>query len=567
LEGFEVLDQVFRRLMSEGEKVVLEAYALATVARAGMIGPEPPLRLAEMALALKRFGPVGGGIMAAAIRHGDRFGLIDERGPLSFRELNLRSNALADALAAEGLGDGATIGVLCRNHRGLLDATFAGAKAGYRILYLNTDFAAPQARDVCAREGVEALIVDEEFLPIVADVEASAGRFIAWTDGPAALGTLDSLISLGDTKGRPAPSQPGTMVMLTSGTTGTPKGARRSQPRSLTMPGAVFSKIPYRGREAVYVAPPLFHGWGLLSGLLTIGTGSTLLTSRRFDPAAVLDTVARHRCTGLVVVPAMINRMLALEDGGPASRDLSALRFMATSGAQLEGALASRTMDAFGDVLYNLYGSTEVAYATIATPEDMRAAPGCVGRPPVGTTVRLFDRLGTEVAPGETGRIFVGNGQGFSGYTGGGTKDSIDGLLSTGDVGHFDGGGRLFVDGRDDEMIVSGGENVFPGEIEELLAGHPRISEASAIGVPDADHGQRLIAYVVPTTPSGLTATEVKSYVRDNLARFKVPREVFFVEQLPRNPAGKVRKRDLLARHAAADGVVDVEGSVPGPIA
>jgi fatty-acyl-CoA synthase len=184
----------------------------------------------------------------------------------------------------------------------------------------------------------------------------------------------------------------------------------------------------------------------------------------------------------------------------------------------------------------------------------------------VGTTVRLFDRLGTEVAPGETGRIFVGNGQGFSGYTGGGTKESIDGLLSTGDVGHFDGGGRLFVDGRDDEMIVSGGENVFPGEIEELLAGHPGISEASAVGVPDPDHGQRLIAYVVPTTPSGLTATEVKSYVRDNLARFKVPREVFFVEQLPRNPTGKVLKRHLLAHHAASDGAVDVEGSVPGPI-
>jgi fatty-acyl-CoA synthase len=202
-------------------------------------------------------------------------------------------------------------------------------------------------------------------------------------------------------------------------------------------------------------------------------------------------------------------------------------------------------MDAFGDVLYNLYGSTEVAYATIATPEDLRAAPGTVGRPPFGTTVKLLDADGHEVAPGEVGRIFVGSSIQFEGYTGGGSKEIVDGLMSTGDVGHFDAAGRLFVAGRDDDMIVSGGENVFPREIEELLAGHAGIADAAVIGVDDPEFGSRLRAYVVTEPGVRLDTETVRDYVKANLARYKVPREVVFLDELPRNPAGKVVKRML----------------------
>ena len=216
------------------------------------------------------------------------------------------------------------------------------------------------------------------------------------------------------------------------------------------------------------------------------------------------------------------------------------------AGAQLEGELARRGMEAFGDVLYNMYGSTEVAWATIATPEDLRAAPGCAGRPPFGTKVRLYDMDGRPVdRVGETGRIFVGNVLPFEGYTGGGTKEVIDGLMSTGDVGPFRRGGRLFIDGRDDEMIVSGGENVFPREIEELLVTHEAIEEAAAIGVPDEDYGQRLRAFVVPRPDVTLGEDDVKEFVKRNLARYKVPREVVFIDELPRNPSGKVLKRQL----------------------
>jgi acyl-CoA synthetase (AMP-forming)/AMP-acid ligase II len=204
-------------------------------------------------------------------------------------------------------------------------------------------------------------------------------------------------------------------------------------------------------------------------------------------------------------------------------------------------------MDVFGEVLYNLYGSTEVAWATIATPEDLRAAPGTAGRPPLGTIVKLLDERGREVPQGEGGRIFVGNGMVFDGYTSGGGKEVIGGLMSTGDVGHLDAGGRLFVDGRDDEMIVSGGENVFPREVEDLLADHPAVEDVAVVGVPDAEFGQRLKAFVVRREGAELTEAEVKQHVKENLARFKVPREVVFVAELPRNATGKVLRHELQA--------------------
>jgi acyl-CoA synthetase (AMP-forming)/AMP-acid ligase II len=215
------------------------------------------------------------------------------------------------------------------------------------------------------------------------------------------------------------------------------------------------------------------------------------------------------------------------------------------SGSALPGPISERWMDLFGDNLYNLYGSTEVAWATIATPADLRAAPGTAGRPPRGTIVRLFDEDGGEVGPGETGRIFVGNDLAFEGYTGGGSKDAIGGLLSSGDVGHFDEGGRLFIDGRDDDMIVSGGENVFPGEVEELLAGHAAVAEAAVFGVEDARFGQRLKAVVVRREGRDLSADQLKRFVKSNLAGYKVPRDVEFVDELPRTSTGKVLKREL----------------------
>jgi fatty-acyl-CoA synthase len=202
-------------------------------------------------------------------------------------------------------------------------------------------------------------------------------------------------------------------------------------------------------------------------------------------------------------------------------------------------------MNTFGDNLYNFYGSTEAAQASIATPTDLRSAPGTAGRPPRGTIVKILDHDGREVPIGTTGRIFVGNKGQFEGYTGGGNKQFIDGLMSIGDVGRFDENGRLFVEGRDDEMIISGGENVFPIEVENLLADHEAIREVAVIGVPDEEFGQRLKAFVAVRPGCTLTTDGVKTYVKQHLARYKVPRDVVFLDEIPRNPTGKVLKRVL----------------------
>jgi fatty-acyl-CoA synthase len=544
------LAQLARMLL----RLPLEARAFATLVSSGVVGPERPDRLFAMYQALDRYGVMGAAVTVAAIRNGDRPALADDLGTLSYEQVDRRSNALANALRARGIGPGTGVGILCRNHRGVYEASFAVLKLGGRALYLNTDFSARQAAEVCAREGVDAVVHDEEFATVVKDVSSPRGRFVAWTDdasrssgdGP----TIESLIASGNHEPPPAPGVQGNVVILTSGTTGTPKGANRGQPRSLVATAAILSKIPFRSREATFIASPVYHAWGLGMSVLALGLGSTIVVRRRFDPKATVVALAEHRCSALTVVPVVLSRLLDGAAEQIETADLSSLRIIASSGAQLSGALAARAMDAFGGVVYNLYGSTEVAWATIATPDDLRAAPGCAGKPPLGTTVRIYDDAGKPVPEGDIGRIFVGSGMEFGGYTGGGTKDIVDGLMSTGDVGHFDENGRLFVDGRDDEMIVSGGENVFPREVEELLSAHQSISEAAAIAVDDDEFGQRLRVFVVLEEGHRLDEKAVKEHVRANLARFKVPREVVFVEELPRNPSGKILKREL-ARHGS----------------
>jgi fatty-acyl-CoA synthase len=437
---------------------------------------------------------------------------------------------------------------MARNHRGLFETILAGAKLGARTLLLNTDFAGPQLADVCKREEVTVLVHDEEFTEVGESVEPPSGKYVAWVDGtePASdESSIDELIAGGSTARVPKPSAKQRIVLLTSGTTGTPKGAARDVALSLALPGGYLSKIPLRSGRTAVLAAPAFHAWGLLSSTIALGLGNSLVITRKGDPKWTLDSLEQHDADTLISVPILLSRLLDLGADEIRKRNLSHLRVIALSGSALSAELANRTMDLLGDIVYNLYGSTEVAYAAIATPQDLRAAPGTVGRPPAGTTVKLYDDDGKPVPPGESGRIFVGSSMQFEGYTGGGSKEVVDGLMSTGDIGHFDEAGRLFVDGRDDDMIVSGGENVFPAEVEDLLGGMDGISEAAVVGVDDEKYGKRLRAYVVTDSGASVSEEDVKNYVKSNLARYKVPRDVLFVDELPRNPAGKVMKRKL----------------------
>jgi fatty-acyl-CoA synthase len=536
--------------------VATKLNTVSTLVSVGVVRPHRPDRLVRTLRALLRWGPTpAAGYTASAARFPDEIAIIDDSGTLTFQEVHERSNALAHALKAEGVGVGHGVAIMCRNHRGFIEATIATSKLGANVILLNTAFSGPQLADVMRREEPRAIVYDEEFEDLLAEAGEGRVRIVAWQEPGTerADATLDEIVLTGDRSDLEPPPTRGKAILLTSGTTGTPKGASRSQPRSLDPAATLLSRIPLRARERTMIAAPLFHTWGFAHFTLGMSLSSTVVLQRRFDSEGVLSLTARHECTALVVVPVMLQRVLELDDEVLGRYDLSKLRVVPVSGSALPTTLARRWMDLFGENLYNLYGSTEVAWATIATPADLRAAPGTAGKPPRGTIVRIYDDAGMPVPQGESGRIFVGNEMQFEGYTGGGSKDLIDGLMSSGDIGHFDAEGRLFIDGRDDDMIISGGENVFPGEVEDLLAGHPAIAEVTVFGVSDEQFGERLAAVVVRRPGASLEAEEVRRHVKENLAAYKVPRDVEFVDELPRTATGKVLKRELRAREREAE--------------
>ncbi|HET6938847.1 MAG TPA: AMP-binding protein [Nocardioides sp.] len=530
-------------------KAASAGYGLKVLAGSGILRPYPPQALARAGRVLQQWGTgPAGGFLAIATLLPNRTWVIDERGELTFDEVNRRTNALARALQRLGVEEGDSVALMARNHRGFVEATVAAAKLGADLIFLNTAFAGPQLVDVLEREDPAVVIHDEEFTGMLEKAHVKK-RLLSWVDGATVSGsgrdTLDSLIE-GERDDGPVdvPDHHSRIVILTSGTTGTPKGAPRNE-AGIDAAISLLSRMPLKFGWKVHIAAPLFHTWGFAHMMLSLLLGHTMVLRRKFDPEAALGLVDEQKCDEVVVIPVMLQRMLALPDETLEKYDLDSVKVVAASGSALPGDLALAWMDRFGDNLYNTYGSTEVAYASIATPEDMRKQPTTAGKPPWATVVKIFDDQGTEVAQGTSGRIFVGNSLLFEGYTGGGQKDMIDGLMSSGDVGRFDEHGLLYVEGRDDEMIVSGGENVFPKEVEDCLARHEAVVEVAAIGVDDDDFGKRLRAFVVLREGASADADELKGHVKDNLARFKVPREIITLDELPRNATGKVLKREL----------------------
>ncbi|MGK8489071.1 acyl-CoA synthetase [Nocardia asiatica] len=524
--------------------------AAVVLARRGMFDPARPGETLRVMREASVYGPFVTTLAHATRRHGDAPAIVDERGSLTFAQLDEQSNALTRGLAAAGIGPGTVLAALCRDHRGMVLALLAAGKLGARLVLMNTGFAKPQFAAVAEREKVGAILLDSEFIELLDAIPATVPRILTWVDENHAVDadtpTAESLIAANSTAALPAPDRPGGIVILTSGTTGTPKGAPRDKVSPLQS-AQFLHRVPMPRDDTVVMAAPIFHGTGLSQFTLGWALGNTVVfQQRKFDPRRTLANVARHRAATLVVVPTMLQRILDLGPDVLAQYDTTSLKVIFTAGSPVSPDLSRRTADAFGDVLYNLYASTEVAVAAVATPQDMRIAPGTVGKPPVGCRVAIYDAQRNKITtPGEVGTIFVSSGLSFSGYTDGRNKEMVDGLLSSGDVGHFDADGRLFIDGRDDDMIISGGENVYPLEVENLLVDRPDILEAAVVGVDDRDFGKRLRAFVVPAEDAERDPQEIKDYVRANLARHKVPRDVVFVDELPRNATGKLLRRHL----------------------
>jgi fatty-acyl-CoA synthase len=544
--------QVLSKIQQYLERGSAELHYLRKIIESGAFRLEPPQNYAALVTDLRKWGEFGMLPALNARRTPNRAALIDEEGELSYQELDEAVHAVANGLIEKGVRGGDGVAILARNHRWFLIANYGAARVGARIILLNSEFSGPQIKEVSEREGAKVIIYDDEYTEAVSKAEPSLGKLRALGVNPdekepsgSTDETLAELIARSSKAPAPKASKHASIIILTSGTTGTPKGANRSTPPTLAPVGGILSHVPFKAGEVTSLPAPMFHALGYLHATIAMFLGSTLVLRRKFKPPLVLEDIEKHKVTAMVVVPVMLSRVLDALEKMETKPDLSSLQIVFISGSQLGAELATRALKDIGPVIYNMYGSTEIAFATIARPEDLELNASTVGPVVKGVKVKLLDDNGNEVRQGEVGRIFVGNAFPFEGYTGGGHKQIIDGLMSSGDVGYFDEHDLLYVSGRDDEMIVSGGENVFPAEVEDLISGHPEVIEATAIGVEDKDWGHRLRAFVVKKQDASVDEDAIKVYVRDHLARYKVPREVVFLEELPRNPTGKILKREL----------------------
>ncbi len=537
------------RVRAARHRIARLPWLVRTVARAGLVAPQRPDKYLRSLVVVRREGvtPLTG-IGLSAVRRPQATALVDERGSLTWSELDTRINALAAGLAEQRGGREGVVAILCRNHRGFVEALAASTRLGVDALLLNTGFSGPQLADVLEREGAALLIYDDEFAPLLAEARERVGpaEVVAWSDKPGEAPTVDQLIEHHRGSRPPKAEAPGRTILLTSGTTGTPKGARLSGGGGTASLAAMFDRIPWRAEETTVVAAPMFHAWGFGQLAVSATLSCTVVMRRRFDPEATLELVDRTGATGLAVVPVMIERIIDLPAEVLDRYSLDSLRFVTASGSRMRPDAVARFMDRFGEVVFNSYNATEAGLITCATPADLRSAPDTAGRPVVGTELQILDDDGHPLGVGEVGRIAVRSDSHFDGYTSGETKAFAAGYMVSGDVGRRDEDGRLYVVGRDDEMVVSGGENVYPLEVEETLNAHDDVREAAVVGVDDDDYGQRLAAYVVLEPDRTTTPEDLKGHVKSRLAGYKVPRDVTLVDELPRNASGKVIKRELL---------------------
>lgn len=507
-----------------------------TLIKRGVLAPALPHRQAAQLASILAYGMgIFGELRQAAKLAPNQLAIInaDTGDEQTYDEVLAQAEITSAVLAGFGVRKGERVGLLARNHPATV-ATMAAVDAlGADLVLLNTGLTAPQIVAAAKDQSLSTVLFDDEFAAVVADLDLTTVSASAIEEGVSHT-SRPRLIK---------PERGGKTIVLTSGTTGAPKGAARKTPPGIGPLATMLERIPFNAGERMLVSAPVFHTWGYAALQLALGTRATIVLQRKFDPAAAREALETCGIHAHVAVPVMIQRMMELPSE-PTARHRRKLRVTALSGSALPGGLATAYMNEYGDVLYNLYGSTEASWVSIATPADLRRDSRTSGTPPRGTVLKILDEDGHEVRPGEVGRIFVGNDMVFDGYTGGQTKEFIDGLISTGDLGCLR-DGLLFVEGREDDMIISGGENVYPDEVSNALDRLDGVRESAVVGVPDEKFGQRLAAFVVVAEGANLTEDDIRAHCKKTVSRHAVPRDVHFIAELPRNATGKILAREL----------------------
>ena len=530
---------------------------MKTLREAGAVSPKSPLAVARALPWLIGRGPSLGIVSqmnAVVLEH--KIAIFDRNGSVSWAELDLRANRAANALRDLGLRGNDRVALLLRNGREIIEVCLGAQKLGIVACPLNTWAKPKELQKTIENADARVLVYDTAHAEQVEKAALEGVSLFHVGDDAAAVAAsrpLEEMLASSSDSPPPAFTRDrgsAKIVIHTSGTTGTPKGAQRNA--SAAGMGALanlLDVVPYRRDDIVYCPAPLFHSFGLASFVLSAALGATMVLPEKFDPEDSLRLIQEHRATAASFVPVMIKRILALPEEARARYDLSSLRVVMASGSAMSPGLRDAAMDLFGEVLYDLYGSTEIGWVTIATPQAMRERPTTVGQPVRGIELAVFSPDDEKLGPNEVGELYIKSDILFEGYTSGDSKDERDGYMSIGDVGRIDGDGYLFIEGRADDMVIVGGENVYPIEIEAAIEAIDGVDEAAVVGVADEEYGEVLAAFVVGRA----SKTTITKVCKEELASFKVPRRIEKVDELPRTSTGKVVKRELVAGLAGAD--------------
>lgn len=460
-----------------------------------------------------------------------RIAITDDQGRVTYHELWRQAEALAGALQADfRIRPRQKVAIACRNHAAAVKAIFAFGRLGAHLCFVNPEMRADQLRALEDRLRFDFYVYDDPLAAAFADPPLREKSLPSYhPTGPS----IDQLATQpGPPKSRLKKVRGGNVVLLSGGTTGQPKTASRKPSVLDFLPPfvALLTQLDFDDCRSLYVATPIYHSFGLPALVMGVILGAETYLTTRFEAARACELVARHRIEVMTVVPLILKRMLNQDAAA-----LTSLRRIVSGSDTLTPALASESLARLGPTLFNLYGTSEAGTVTLATPPELGRKPGTIGKPIWGVRVRLLDGADREVGPDEIGRVCV-----RSAWT-----TNKKGWVETGDLAYRDADGDYFLCGRVDDMIVSGGENVYPIELENVLAQHPGVAAVAVVGVPDVEFGQRLKAVVVARPGHGLDKGAVLDWLRPRVARHQMPGVVEFRDELPYTPVGKPDKKAL----------------------
>ncbi len=476
-----------------------------------------------------------------AIVHGSRV--------LSYADVYAAIGRVANALRARGVNQGASVLLVLGNRPEFIIAQNAAALIGAAAVSASPHASTAELAHLASHSGAVIAFVESEEVERVFEATQGALPIVAVGRDIAGAERWDAVAAGANGAAAPKPAEDAAVVVYTSGTTGKPKGAVRKFPRdSISMAMRFIEATPMRAGDVHLVVAPLYHSTAHAFATFTFLLGGQVVLLEGFSPEAVLDALAHHRVNTTAMVPTMLHRLVDHLETSGRRLELPHLRAIFSGGAALSGTLAARVLDRFGDVLFNFYGATETGVVTLATPADLRRAPGTIGRAVPGVEIVLIGEDRQPVARGASGELYAKSPLLSAGYLHDETATraaTLAGFFSVGDLARQDASGLYFLEGRKREMVISGGVNVYPIEVEHELEAHPDVREAAVLGAPDEEWGERVQAFVVRRAQSTLTSDALRAWMRERVAAPKVPRDVFFVAELPRNPTGKVVKSKL----------------------